>query len=267
VSDDVERRGSHRVRWQVMVWDGLLALLDGRLGECREIASAALAVWDGSPDADATLTSWLQHSLIDIWEGRAGVLVVPVGAAIESGTMGEGYECVMPLLLLEAGRDADARADIARLATRPRHGLPATTAFGACAAILSEACGRTGAADSARVVAARLGPLVDQWATIPAPGVEFGPGAQAMGWLHLAAGAGVEAAAAFERAETCARAMRAPLWTAMARLGRAEAIAGLDPSGRSKACTLVSSVVDDLAVAAVPRIAAAIERLAATSHN
>lgn len=136
-------------------------------GDLRLRLLGALAVWDGSPDADARVAAWVQSRLLDIWAGRVADMIEPIDAAVAADAMGDGYRCARPLVLVELGRCSDAVADIADLATLPRHGLPATTAFGACAALLIEACGRLGAATPARIVSSQLGQLVDLWATIP----------------------------------------------------------------------------------------------------
>lgn len=238
---------SRRLRWSPRVWDGMRALLRGDAAAALTAVDGALAVWAGTPDEDALVAYGLQRGLVALLDGDLDHALAIADAGIATYGMQLEYGAARALLLVVAGRPAEAVALLDELLRWPGGPLPSATSFDVVAALLAEVVGRTRHAEGAATLLPATEAMAAQWVTLPAPGVEFGPGDLARGWLHLAAGDLDAAVRAFIAAAELADRLGAPVWAALARLAAIEAGAN----------DQVTGPVADPAVAAVPRVALA----------
>jgi DNA-binding SARP family transcriptional activator len=255
--------GEHRQRrvlWELAVWDGLIAALDGDLARASGANARSLALWQDEPDGDAVVVFGLQSSVVAWWNGEAEHMLATSEAAAAIDPALGVYRSASALALHDLGRFDDAIDAVREFTAQPVCGLPATTAHVLAAVLLADACGRLGLATDAALLLEVVAPMERQWVALSGPGVDAGPADRGLGWLHLALGDHQRSAQSFASAAAIAESMGAPLWHAMARLGVARATAAADPSA-------AHAIVDEVTAtpaASAPRVRTEIDALYAT---
>jgi tetratricopeptide (TPR) repeat protein len=247
-----------RVLWELAVWDGLVAVLDGDLTRATMANERSLALWH-EPDGDALVAFGLQSAVVAWWHGEAGQVLATIEAAAAIDPALAVYRSARAIALYDLGRAADAIDAVREFTTQSACGLPATTAHGLAAVLLADACGRLGLATDAERLLEVVAPMERQWVALSGPGVDAGPADRGLGWLYLALGDHERACRLFTSAATLAASMAAPLWVAMARLGVARASVTADPEA-------ALAIVDEVAAtraASVPRVRAEISAVRA----
>ena len=110
--------------WQAAVWRGMRALLAGQLDRADELAAAALSA--GSRGDLVTAPQYYAMQLLALRreQGRIGELEQPAREMIRRSPGIVAWNAALATLLLETGRDAEARAEFEAIAVERLHRHP-----------------------------------------------------------------------------------------------------------------------------------------------
>lgn len=207
---------------------GRHSVTEGRLqlasvaGRFDEADTLALEAYEQSQvvRADAFLNYSLTVFILRYLQGRANEIVE---LAIEAeGDMDiPALSCGIPPALLQCGRVEEARARYDEIA-RQGFVLPMDPGWGAGMTMIADACAGLGDADGARILYDRLLPFAGQACATAL--YYFGSHQHSLGDLARTFGELDDAMQHYRAAEAWEAGMRAPVWTARARLGQAEVL-------------------------------------------
>lgn len=204
--------------WQPLLWRGARALMEGRFLVCEGLARAASA--EGGPAGE--LASVLLLAALRREQERPAEAESLLRSALERdpigrGTVdtGSGAHAFLALLVGDMGRDAQARAELARLLPRE----PVVTAGHVTSLVLLAdlAAAVDAPADDLALLYRRLLPHARDFAVEPGVAVFHGSVSLALGRLAQARGAWEDAITHYQQAEEDHRRVGAPLLLAHAQ--------------------------------------------------
>ncbi|MEA2358682.1 MAG: hypothetical protein QOI62_1942 [Solirubrobacteraceae bacterium] len=182
-----ERMAQPRWEWYVPLLRGVFALIEGRLQDAERLRNEAgeigLAVHGSMAPlllgAMLVATRWTERQLGDVVE--------PVTALADAHPSQPAWRCVRVAALVDAGRDAEARAELESLVTADGLNLRFDTTWLSSCALLADAVARLGDADASRALYRALEPHAALNAMLPS-GAFLGPVRRHLGVLATAMG-------------------------------------------------------------------------------
>ncbi len=238
-------------QWNATVWEGMLALLDGRLDRAEAAAGEALATGAPAEVVTAPLYYEAQRWVIKREQGYLADVEPSVRRRVEAHPERPGWRAVLAMLLMERGRTEEASQELRRLAGEDFANLPPDGDWLTSVVLVAELSAGLGDLDRA----ARAYELL-----LPHAGVNIvagqgvlclGSAARYIGKLASALGRHEEASRHFERALEANMKLRAPMWVAHTQLDYAEALG----TGRRAARLIedAASVAQELELPAIRR--------------
>ena len=182
-----ERMGQPRWEWYAPLLRGLLALVEGRMEDAERLRTEAGEL--GLPVHGSMAPLLLGAMLVATrWTERAlGDLVEPVTALADAHPSQPAWRCVRVAALVDAGRVAEARAEIEGLVGPYGLRLRMDTTWLASTALLADAVARIGDAATAGILREALLPHASHNAMLPS-GAFLGPVRLHLGALSTAIG-------------------------------------------------------------------------------
>jgi tetratricopeptide (TPR) repeat protein len=239
-------RGAERLRqpvsaWYVPLWRGMFALLRGRLEEAERLAGEAEAIGARAASANAAVLCLLQRWLLHRERGEASRALAAMERVVELAPVSGNARTELAWTLLEAGRRAEARAELERLVAdggweveRDSEWLPATMALAQVAAALPHP-------DAAGDLYRLLAPHAQRFAVEGIGAGTHGCVARQLGLLAGVLGRRDEAVAHFEAALAANGAAGSPLLVAHTRRDYGAALLALgDPADHQRATALLA---------------------------
>jgi tetratricopeptide (TPR) repeat protein len=138
--------------WYIAAARANLALFTGRFDEAEELIVRALEIGRHAMSRDATLSSRLQLFLLRREQARSGEIEETIRQSIQEYGARPVFRCALILLLIDLGREDEARAALERLAASAFTDIPVDNEWLFCMSFLADACERLGAADHASVL-------------------------------------------------------------------------------------------------------------------
>jgi DNA-binding SARP family transcriptional activator/tetratricopeptide (TPR) repeat protein len=150
-------RGAQRLRqplylWNAGVWHAMIALLDGRLTEAEELASAALS--GGIRTEGITAPQYYAIQMLEIRreQGRMAELEPPARELISGNPHRPAWRAGLATMLLESGRPEEARSELDVLAEDGFASIPPDGDWKVVVALISDVAAAVGDAErSARL--------------------------------------------------------------------------------------------------------------------
>jgi DNA-binding SARP family transcriptional activator/tetratricopeptide (TPR) repeat protein len=247
--------------WQAALWRSMRAFLAGRLDQAEELAAEALAI--GMPAEPVTAAECHSWQLLSIrrQQDRGDELVEPIGRLVRQDPGSLGWRLSLALLMLEAGRYAEAQAGLDLITQRDLAEIPRDGRWMTIMSWLAELA--TGLGDEPRAQQ-----LYD--ALLPSAGANVvvslgvmcrGPVSRYLGKLAAALGLDEAAGEHFQRAVAAAEELGSPLWKGLAQLDHAESLKPSSPRRRE----LVGEVARTAKRLRLPALARRAERLTTAS--
>jgi DNA-binding SARP family transcriptional activator len=206
-------------RWRVRAWEALLALADGRFADAEALAAEAVAARADPADLNVVQCHGIQVACLRAIQGRPEEVLELVRAAAGAHPEVPGYRCVLALLLTEAGRLDDARAQFEPFAADGFAAVPPDANWTTSTGALAEVCAALGDAARARVLHDRLAPVADRMVVLDAfggGGVFWGSVAYLVGRLEATMGRHTDAERHLLQAIEANRRFGAQPWAARA---------------------------------------------------
>ncbi len=241
--------------WQAAVWRAMRALLAGRLELADELATAALNV--GSRGEALTGPQYYAIQLLALRreQGRMGELEQPAREMIRRSPGIVAWSAALATLLLETGREAEARAEFETLAAHEFADIPNDGDWLIAVTLLADLSASLGDARRSQTVYEMLLPYREVNVVIGLGAVCLGSAARFLGRLAGAMGRREEAVAHFDRALNGNAALGAPLALAHTQLDYAELLGSRDPEAQ-RLIAAAAEVAEQLDLPAVARRAA-----------
>jgi tetratricopeptide (TPR) repeat protein len=216
-------------QWWDPMWSAMLALVRGRIDDAGRLRARALALGRRAGDKVAELFAWIQD-FSTRWETAdeeldgppEEVAVRPVQSALRSD---------LPLLLAEAGRREEARAELDALAENGFAAVPDDLNWLASIAGLSQAAAALGDGERAQALYDLMVPYRSRAILVGRAAICLGP---ADLYLGVLAGACEEfdlASQHFDAARAWCDAAGATLWSVWCDVHRARMMVGANASG------------------------------------
>jgi tetratricopeptide (TPR) repeat protein len=243
--------------WNAEVWRAMLALLDGRLEESERLAASALAIGNRSDAVTAPQYYAIQLMGIRREQARMGELEAPLRAMIDANPARPAWRGALALLLSDAGRVDEARAQLELLV---RDGLETISRDGdwlIAMTVLADAAAELEHRPAAATLYELLAPSAEAVVVIGLGSVCQGAAARYLGRLALTLGRRDEALAHLRRALSADTALRAPVALAYTQLHYAQAL-GDGPEARA----LIAAATAGAAERGLPRVLAQARRAA-----
>ncbi len=243
--------------WQAAVWRAMQALLAGQLDQADELAAAALNA--GSRGDLVTAPQYYAMQLLALRreQGRIGELEQPAREMIRRSPGIVAWNVTLATLLLETGRDDEARAELETLAANDFADIPNDGDWLIATTLLADLSASLGDAARSEILYEMLLPYRDVNVVIGLAAVCLGSAARFLGRLAGAMGRREEAAAHFERALAGNAALGAPVHLAHTQLQFAELLGTADPEAQ-RLIALAAATAERLALPAVSRRAASL---------
>ncbi len=243
--------------WQAAVWRAMQALLAGELDKADELAAAALNA--GSRGDLVTAPQYYAMQLLALRreQGRIGELEQPAREMIRRSPGIVAWNATLATLLLETGRDDQARAELETLAANDFADIPNDGDWLIATTLCADLSASLGDAARSEILYEMLLPYRDVNVVIGLAAVCLGSAARFLGRLAGAMGRREEAFAHFERALAGNAALGAPVHLAHTQLQFAELLGTADPEAQ-RLIALAAATAERLALPAVSRRAASL---------
>ncbi len=228
-------------RWQALVWRGMLALLDGALGQAEEAANEALAA--GAPGETVTAPQYHLMQLLNVRreQARSGELEDSLRELALAHPGRPGWRMAGALMMWETGRFAEARAGLDQLAQRNFQDIPEDGEWMPTVAMLAYLASLAGDRERAAMLHDLLLPYEANNIVRGIGAVVLGPATRYLGRTSFTLGRRQEARRHLEAALEATAELRAPVLHAQVQLDLAEVL-GAGPRA--------SRLVDDAAATA-----------------
>ena len=222
------------------------ALWQGRLAEAEEAMEEALAIGRRADETEVVLSYHSQLLWLRRVQGRFAELETAL-RRVSVLSFDRGHKAAaLALLLVETGRDAEARDLFEGLAADSFARLRRDSNYAYNLALLAETCARLGDEEHAAELDALLAPYGERWIAIPLT-VAAGSAARYRGLLAVTRGRLGEAAAHFEAARAVERRMGAPPHEAYVCRDWARVLRKRDASGDREAARRLLERTRDIA--------------------
>jgi DNA-binding SARP family transcriptional activator len=241
--------------WQAAVWRAMRALLSGRLELADELAAAALNA--GSRGEAVTAPQYFAIQLLALRreQGRIGELEQPVREMIRRSPGIVAWNAALATLLLESGREAEARTEFETLAAQDFADIPSDGDWLIGVTLLADLSATLGDARRSETLYEMLLPYSDVNVVIGLAAVCLGSAARFLGRLAGAMGRREEAVTHFQRALDGNAGLGAPVYLAHTQLDFAELLGPEDPEAR-RLIAAAADVAERLGLPGVARRAA-----------
>ena len=260
-----------RIQMYVPLHEGMTAILEGRWADAERCAIRAGELGGQTSNQMAPLLITAQLGVARVEQDRGAEIEEAVRAFATRHAAMPAWRAALVVVLAQAGRDAEARDELERLAARDFADLPKDTLWLPAMWLLARATSELGDAPRARLLYALLEPYGDRNAVSPEAAV-FGPMALALAMLAATSGDRDAALAHLGTARrtalrlgarpTLARAalleaqLRAEEDPARARPLAAEAVARGEELGLEALAARAQELLDRLDAPAAPAVAA-----------
>jgi DNA-binding SARP family transcriptional activator/tetratricopeptide (TPR) repeat protein/ABC-type cobalamin/Fe3+-siderophores transport system ATPase subunit len=221
--------GADRLRqplfeWNVLLWEGMRALLTGSLDRADQLAAQALAA--GGPAEAVTATQYYAIQLLAIRreQGRMGELEQAARRLVADNPSRPAWRAALANLLCEEGRLPEAEEEFERLAANDFEDVPRDLDWIIATTLLSDVCADLGDARRAALLYAMLEPYAEVNVVIGFAAVCLGSAASFLGKLAATMGQPELAAQHFERALAANAELAAPGCLARTQVDYARAI-------------------------------------------
>ncbi len=257
------KAGADRLRqplfeWNVLLWEGMRALLTGSLDRADQFAAKALAA--GGPAEAVTATQYYAIQLLAIRreQGRMGELEHAARRLVADNPSRPAWRAALANLLCEEGRLPEAEEEFERLAAKDFEDVPRDLDWIIAMTLLSDVCADLGDARRAALLYAMLEPYAEVNVVIGFAAVCLGSAASFLGKLAATMGQPELAAEHFERALAANAELLAPGCLARTQVDYARAILSLTEAPDPRADELLEAA----ALAAAERGFGAVARRA-----
>lgn len=223
--------GARRLRqplftWQAAVWQAMRALLAGHLSTADRLAGEALSAGVRAEGITAPQYYSIQLLAIRREQDRLAELEGPARELVRANPHRPAWRAVLGLLLTEAGRREEARAELAALANQGFASIPLDGDWMIAMTILADVAVALGDPEWSRLLYRQLLPYANTTVVIGIAAVCLGSTARYLGRLALAMGERVTAGEHLERALAVNQALDAPVQLAHTQLDLALALGG-----------------------------------------
>jgi DNA-binding CsgD family transcriptional regulator/tetratricopeptide (TPR) repeat protein len=131
-------------RWEAGLFHAMRALLDGRLDEAERLAVSARELRRAPEDKDVLGFLGVQLLLVRMEQGRSEELVPVQEQVVERFPGVPAHRAALALLYCEAGREDEARVELARLSGSDVAAMPRDKSWFSFCAYLAMVCARLG---------------------------------------------------------------------------------------------------------------------------
>jgi len=221
--------GADRLRqplftWNAMVWRAMQALMAGDLRRAEELAADAMAA--GAPAEAVAAREYHAMQLLAIRreQGLMAGLEAAARRLVDTNPDRAGWRAALATLLWEAGRVAEAQAEIDVLAARGFEDITHDGDWMPTVVLIGDLCAELGDTGPARLLYEQLLPYTDHNVVVGLAAVCLGSVATFVGKLAATIGNERGAAAHFEHALDANAALRAPVCLAHTQLDYARAL-------------------------------------------
>jgi hypothetical protein len=218
--------------WQAAVWRSMRALLEGRLELADELAAAALNAAARGEAVTGPQYYAIQLLALRREQGRIGELEQPAREMIRRSPGIVAWRAALSTLLLEAGREVDARAEFETLAADDFADIPNDGDWLIAATLLADLSASFGDARRSEILYGMLLPYRDVNVVIGLGAVCLGSAARFLGRLACAMGRREEAIAHFKAALDGNARLGAPIYLAHTQLDFADLLGSADPEAQ-----------------------------------
>ena len=262
------KAGADRLRqplfeWNVLLWEGMRALLTGSLDRADQLASQALAA--GGPAEALTATQYYAIQLLAIRreQGRMGELEHAARRLVADNPSRPAWRAALATLLCEEGRLPEAEEEFERLAAHDFEDVPRDLDWIIAMTLLSDVCADLGDARRAGLLYAMLKPYAEVNVVIGFAAVCLGSAASFLGKLAATMGEPELAAQHFERALAANGELPAPGCLARTQVDYARAILSSAEARDPRADELLEAAAAAAAERGFGAVARRVERLQA----
>jgi hypothetical protein len=228
-----------QARWVCAALRATSSLLEGNLGSAERHVGEALALGDRLDSPEVALEVGVQLVYLRFEQGRAGEVEAAVRAQVERFPEAAAWRAALARILLAAGRKAEARGELERLARCRFAEVPRDRGYLPALAMASEVAFATGDQRSAELLEPLLAPHARLHVIAGSGLLYYGAVAHALGLVAATLSHGDAAIAHFDTALAAEEAAGARLWAARTRIECARALlAQRAPLGRARAAKL-----------------------------
>lgn len=247
--------------WQAALWRSMRAFLAGRLDQAEELAAEALAI--GMPAEPVTAAEYHSWQLLSIrrQQDRADELAEPIGRLVRQDPGSLGWRLSLAVLMLEAGRSAEAQAGLDLVTQRDLAEIPRDGRWMTIMSWLAELAAGLGDEPRAQRLYDLLLPSAGANVVVSLGVMCRGPVSRYLGKLAAALGLHEAAGEHFQRAVVAADQLGSPLWKNIAQLDYAELLKPSSPTRRE----LVGEVARIAKRLRLPALARRADRLSTAS--
>ena len=199
--------------WCVPLWQGMRALMQGRLADCEPLTDQVQAIGQRAGSDNAAMLAQSQRVVWLLETGRAQESLELCEQAFRPTQFPAAWPW-MARLLAAGGRAIEATAVLDRLAASDFADVPDDAQWLGCMTCVAEACLLLGHRDAAEAAYRRLSPFAHRFALTGTASACFGSVARHLGMLAQVLGRYQDAAAHFHRALGDNRRAGAPLLVA-----------------------------------------------------
>lgn len=153
--------------WMLVVTRATLALLEGRFVEAEGLIEEALALGERAQSSDAVLSHRVQRFTMNLHRGGLDAVEDVVRRSIVDYPARPMFRCMLAYLLVELGREGEARAIFEELAGDRFEALPLTNEWLFSLGFLADVASRLGDAERANTLYALLLPHAARNACTP----------------------------------------------------------------------------------------------------
>jgi class 3 adenylate cyclase len=230
-------------RWFGVIWDGMRALAEGRLEEGEALAQKALAIGQGTGNANAFQIFGAQLNFLRLAQRRLREIEPVLQAAIAQNPDLVSWRCVLAITYAETSRLEEARTIVEELSADECAALPRDFLFLISWHVLALAVRRTEDGEAARRLYAAARQYEDRIVLIP--GVLTGSGHEGLACLATVAGDWAVAEQHFKEAIAVLERLDAAFQVAFTRVEWARMLLRRDgPGDRARALDLLNLALD-----------------------
>ncbi len=241
---EVTRRRRPDLMWTGLMYQAMLAALDGRYEEGERLAQEALAAGRGPYPQTALAAFGLQMATIRREQGRLGELEAALTAFAAQYPALPGFSWGLPLLYSESGREAEARAEFERLASSDFADIPRDALWHTSMFVIAETCANLGDARHAQTLYDMLLPRA-KCNIVPFGMACWGSAERLLGLLAATMERWEEAQVNFEAALAWNQRMNSPPWVARTQMNYAEMLLARNgPGDRAQAFGLLEEALE-----------------------
>ncbi len=234
---------------------GILAGTAGRFAEAERLSAESLAIGRRIAGSVSRLAAFSQMMLIRLQQGRLPELEDEVRWMADRYPYIPSIRCALVVLLLQADRPAQARAELERIVAPGLDALPRNHAHILCLGLLAEAVTELGDAGRSQALYERLAPYAGRWVSVASTSALW-PVDRSLARLAAAGGALPLAQRHLAAARRAVEQAGARPGLALLALDEARLLAPLDAPAARRLAETARERADGLGMRGVARLAA-----------